>query len=803
MTRVKIEVTGIVQGVGFRPFVYNLARSMGIKGFVLNDSKGVIIEAEGDGIDGFIQYLKTSYPPLAQIEDIKTSILPPAGYKGFEIRESLSDEGLSTLISPDIAICKDCLKELFDSSDRRYLYPFINCTNCGPRYSIIHSIPYDRPNTTMKAFRMCKDCEEEYHDPSNRRFHAQPNACPECGPKLQLQVTSHKWQVKEKNPIGITIELLREGAIVAIKGIGGFHLACDATNDAAVKRLRGGKRRSNKPFAVMMPDMKTIRSFCEVTPGEGDILKGPIRPVVLLKKRRDIVISDFVAPENNYLGVMLPYTPLHYLLFYYPLTHHSSPTTRHHFNALVMTSGNLSEEPIVTDNQDALERLSSIADAFLLHNRGIYMRVDDSVVRIYRDGETETRRNGVEEKVNLSYSPHHPFSISFSLIRRARGYAPSPIDLGREMPQVLATGGELKTTFCLTKGRYAILSQHIGDMENKEAIEFYKETLRNLKNTFKVEPEIIAHDLHPNYWTTTFAKQFITHNSSLITVPVQHHHAHIASCMAEHGLIGKVIGIAMDGTGYGSDGMIWGGEFLIADEMGFERFAHLEYIPMPGGEKAINEPYRMALSYLYHTFGDKTKTSKLCPWFLERFDQRVLKTLIGMIKGRINSPLTSSCGRLFDAVSSILGIRDFIAFEGEAAITMEMKASHNAEGSYGFEIKGFKPCIIDVRPMIEGLIGDIKNGTDLPVMAGKFHNTIVKIILELSRIARKETSLKKVVLSGGCFQNSLLLRKAVSRLKAGGFDVFTHRVVPTNDGGVSLGQALIASSRINLLKTTL
>lgn len=771
MNRYKIEITGIVQGVGFRPFVYNLASSMGINGFVLNNSRGVTIEAEGKEIDQFINDLQNSAPPLARIEEIRTAELHPIGYRGFEIKESRSEEGLSTLISPDISICKDCFKELFDPSDRRYLYPFINCTNCGPRYSIILDIPYDRPETTMSSFTMCKECNDEYHDPTDRRFHAQPNACPECGPQLQFTVHSSQFTVEDKkNPLKATISLLKKGAIAAIKGLGGFHLACDARNDRAVKRLRESKRRNNKPFAIMVPDIKTIKQFCEISKDEEELIASPMRPIVLLKKKTNSSISDFVAPQNKYLGVMLPYTPLHYLLFYYPLNSRLS-TLHSHFAALVMTSGNLSEEPIVINNEEALSRLSPIADAFLLHNRGIYMRVDDSVVRRQTFG-------GRSHVIN---------------IRRGRGYTPSPIDLGVDLPQVFAAGGELKTTFCFTKGRHAILSQHIGDMENKEAHDFYKETFKNLRKTFKVEPEIIAHDLHPNYWSTRFAgelqKSLSIPSSSLI--PVQHHHAHIVSCMAEHGLKGKVIGIAFDGTGYGTDGKVWGGEFLIADSNDFERYAHLDYIPMPGGEKAIREPYRMALSYLYSTFGDEMH--KLYPSFFERFEQKEMRSLISMIKEGINSPLTSSCGRLFDAVSSLLGVSDRITFEGEAAIELEMVTSKTASSMYSFEVQESHPYLINVKPMIIAIVEAMNNKEAVSDISGKFMNTLIEIVANISMKVREENGIEKVVLSGGCFQNRLLLKGAYSRLENEEFTVFTNSAVPPNDGGISLGQALIAA----------
>ncbi len=784
--RRRIEVNGIVQGVGFRPFIYNLARSLGVKGFVLNDSTGVVIEAEGDRVEEFIEHIKADAPPLARIDALKVSSLARAGYTDFEIRESTGREDIATLISPDISICSDCLEELFDPSNRRYLYPFINCTNCGPRYSIISRLPYDRPNTTMSQFRMCRLCEEEYHDPSNRRFHAQPNACPECGPSLKFKIQDSKFKIYGEDPLKATIELLKEGAIIAIKGLGGFHLACDATNDDAVRRLRDGKRRSNKPFAVMMPDIETVRLFCEMGDEEEGLLTSPESPIVLLEKKDCTHISELVAPDNNYFGIMLPYTPVHHLLFRYPMTNRSL-NIHPHFSALVMTSGNISEEPIVIDNEEAMERLSHIADAFLLHNRDIYMRVDDSVARISDFGYQVS-----DLKSQIPDSESHIPDPRFRIIRRARGYAPSPIELGFDMPEILATGGELKTTFCLTKGSYVIMSQHIGDMENLEAIGFYKETLNNLKGTFGVKPSIIAHDMHPNYWTTTFAKQLATHHPSLTTIPVQHHHAHIVSCMAENGLSGRVIGVALDGTGYGTDGRVWGGEFMIADERDFERFAHLEYLPMPGGEKVIKEPYRMAVSYLYHTFG--LGCLDAFPSFFDRFDHGMIERLIEMMDKDIRSPLTSSCGRLFDAVASILGIRDVITFEAEGAIGVEMQSLEDVEQGYGFVIKGGAPYTIDLRPMIGEMVDDLRRGLPLHEVGGRFHNTVVGIIVRVAGMVREEISIDRVCLTGGCFQNDMLTEKSIAGLTKEGFKVFIHRIVPTNDGGISLGQAVVAAS---------
>ena len=566
-SRKEIKITGIVQGVGFRPFVYNLATSLGLKGYVLNSSEGVKIDIEGEPqkIDEFLSSLnpkskiqdpksKIKLPPLSRIENIEVAErLSLCGYTSFEIRESLPD-GKFALISPDIATCPDCLSELLSPDDRRYQYPFTNCTNCGPRYSIILDIPYDRPKTTMAKFKMCPDCEREYHDPKDRRFHAQPNACHVCGPQLQLRIKNYELRIDKKNPLKAAIELLKQGAIGAIKGLGGFHIACDATNDEAVRKLREKKRRSNKPFAIMCPDIDIVKKICNVSNSSVMLLNNELKPIVLLPKLpphsppykgggEGGAISKYVAPDNNYFGVMLPYTPLHYLLFHHRIdtspqrldlksSEFSVPSVVKDLNfiALVMTSGNLSEEPIVINNDEAIEKLSDIADFFLFHNRDIYMRVDDSIVREYIPPLAPPSEGGDKREVIV--------------IRRSRGYVPYPIELEIEMPEILGCGGELKNTFTLTKGHYAIMSQHLGDLENYEAIEFFKETLKNLKNSFRVEPTIIAHDLHPDYWTTKFAKKLKTHNSSLITVPVQHHHAHIVSCMVENHIREKVIGIA-------------------------------------------------------------------------------------------------------------------------------------------------------------------------------------------------------------------------------------------------------------------
>ncbi len=779
-SRKKIKITGIVQGVGFRPFVYNLATSLGLKGYVLNSSEGVKIDVEGEPqkIDEFLSSLNPKSqisnpksqikpPPLSRIENITVAeSLSLCGYTSFAIRESLPlpddkpvpecfNQGFA-LISPDIATCPDCLSELLSPEDRRYQYPFINCTNCGPRYSIVMDIPYDRPKTTMAKFKMCPDCKREYHDPTNRRFHAQPNACHVCGPHLQLRIKNYELRINEKEPLNKAIELLRQGAIGAIKGLGGFHIACDATNDEAVKKLREKKRRSNKPFAIMCPDIGTVKKICNVSAQSEILLSSELKPIVLLPKLKDNIISEYIAPDNNYFGVMLPYTPLHQLLF--------DPS----FIALVMTSGNLSEEPIVIDNDEAMEKLSDIVDFFLFHNRDIYMRVDDSIVREHK---------GIKR-----------------VIRRSRGYVPYPIELGINLPEILGCGGELKNTFTLTKGHYAIMSQHIGDLENYEAIEFFKETLKNLKNSFRVEPTIIAHDLHPDYWTTKFAKELKTHNSSLITVPIQHHHTHIVSCMAENHIREKVIGIAWDGTGYGTDGAIWGGEFMIADYKGFERAGHLRYVPLPGGDKAIKEPYRIALSHLYDAYG--MDFLKLNIPFTKQIKDKA-KIILKMIDNSINTVMTSSAGRLFDTVSFLINGIDTVTFEGEAAIKLEMTADKSVKDSYSYKLSAFSthPLVIDTRILIQEIVNDLLNAVDSTVISAKFHNTLAEIIAEVCKKIKNDTGIDKVVLSGGCFQNIFLLDRTLDRL-GNEFKIFIHKDVPTNDGGISLGQAVIAAEKI-------
>ncbi|MEW5744671.1 MAG: carbamoyltransferase HypF [Nitrospirota bacterium] len=787
--RAIVQVTGVVQGVGFRPFVYHLALKHRLKGFCRNVTRGVLIEVESDdaagsrgeeAIEAFVHELRTAPPPLSRIDTLSVERLAGGGrYRDFSIRESHAEEGSFTLISPDIAVCPDCLKELQDPHDRRYRYPFINCTSCGPRYSIVRDIPYDRAKTTMAAFPLCAACAREYHDPGDRRFHAQPNACPACGPNVEL--IAHGARSSAEDPIQAVVELLKQGAIVAVKGLGGFHLCCDATNEGAVGRLRERKRKSNKPFALMVPDAAAAGMVCFLSDEERRLLESRIRPIVLLRKRLPSPLAAPVAPGNDSLGVMLPYTPLHCLLFLDP------PSSGSPLTALVMTSGNRTEEPIVITNEEALEKLSPLADAFLLHNRDIYMRVDDSIVHVLRQQSAVGNQQSAPE---------------ITIVRRARGFVPETIEIGEECgAEVLACGADLKNTFCLTKGTKAIVSQHIGDLEHYAAQGFFRETLKNLKNTFRVEPAVIAHDLHPDYFSTKLALAYAEQHGipSGQRTAVQHHHAHIAACMAEHGLTGAVIGIAFDGAGYGDDGAVWGGEVLRADRASFERVAHLGYVPLPGGDRAAREPWRCAAAYLYETFGEDALAA--LPSFAERFDRRERDLVMTMIRNRINTPLTSSAGRLFDAAASLLGIRDRITYEGEAAVGLEMAAhacKEEIREPYPYNKKDISPgrCgDIDVRPMIRSIVGDIKRGVAPPVIARRFHHTLAAVIVDAAVEARSAYGIHDVVLSGGVFQNRLLYGSAAAALREAGFTVRLHRKVPVNDGCISLGQAIVACER--------
>ncbi|MFQ5924602.1 MAG: carbamoyltransferase HypF [Dehalococcoidia bacterium] len=750
----QISVRGVVQGVGFRPFVYQLATKYQLKGWVCNTSGDVKIEVEGEreALDQFLVELESEAPPLARIEGIIAASAPPVGYAEFEIRHSIAEEGRYQLVSPDIATCDACKSELLSPEDRRYRYPFTNCTNCGPRFTIIEDIPYDRPKTTMRHFRMCPQCQREYDDPWDRRFHAQPNACPECGPSLEL-IDGNGKTIACDDVIATTSKLLKEGKILAIKGLGGFHLACDATNEEAIQLLRDRKRRPFKPLAIMLATLDEVREHCFVSNEEEKLLTSPECPILLLRWRENSSVSRNVAPELKYLGVMLPYTPMHHVLL------------RETGQPLVMTSGNISEEPIAKDNEEALRRLRGIADFFVLHNRKIYARYDDGVAIVER-GKPQ-------------------------LIRRARGYAPYPIHLPFKAKQVLACGAELKNTFCATREDHAFISQHIGDMENLETLEHFENTIELYKKLFRIEPRILAHDLHPEYLSTKYAKELA---SEFTLVGVQHHHAHIVSCLVENGIQEPVIGVAFDGTGYGSDGTIWGGEFLVADYKGFNRVGHLEYVPMPGGAAAIERPYRMAFSYLHALLGGSVLDRELP--FLRDVDQYEKEVMKRQLEKGINSPLTSSCGRLFDGVSALIGLRGKVDYEAQAAIELEMAAPEEIKNSEGYpfsivEQEGVK--MVKLKELFEAIILDIKNRLPVGIISMNFHHTIARMAREMCRLISRETGLRTVALSGGVFQNRLLLRLTADALEKEGFTVLTHSLVPTNDGGISLGQAAIAN----------
>lgn len=754
---VRISARGVVQGVGFRPFVYGLAKRHNLNGWVCNTSEDVKIEVEGDRetLDLFISDLEHKAPPLARIENISFSFDAPAGYKGFEIRQSVAHPGKYQLVSPDIATCQPCLEDVFTLSNRRYCYPFTNCTNCGPRFTIIKDIPYDRTLTTMSAFKMCPDCQCEYEDPMERRFHAQPNACPVCGPQLQL--VDNTGNILECDDIiRKTAGLLNDGRIIAIKGLGGFLLACNAESTAAVTLLRQRKRRPSKPFAMMVKDLDEAQKHGEIDEAEGKLLKSPQSPIVLLRWRAGSTICREVAPGIKFIGLMLPYTPLHHLI----LKEVNFP--------LVMTSGNISEEPIAGENSEALRRLGNIADYFLLHNRDIYSTYDDSVATV---------------------ADHTP-----QLIRRARGYAPFPITLSNNSPQILACGAEEKNTFCLTRDNHAFVSQHIGDMENLETVEHYERTVELYKRLFRIQPEIIAYDLHPEYLPTKYALKQIE-KTGMLAAPVQHHHAHIVSCLADAGVDGPAIGLAFDGTGYGSDGKIWGGEFLIADDKSFKRVGQLEYLPLPGGSAAIKKPYRTAVAYILALLGENALDRRL--GFLNSVGNVELELIRKQVESSLNSPLTSSMGRLFDAVSAMAGIRLAIDYEAQAAIEMEMKAyeADDEKGCYPFGITGDADYqIVLLHDLVSTVLNDLLRGCGAPAVSMRFHNTIAAMSRDICLRIEENTGLDTIALSGGCFQNRLLLRKVTAALKSAGFNVLAHSQVPCNDGGISLGQAVIAGA---------
>ncbi len=754
-TRALINIRGVVQGVGFRPYIYALAREYNLFGFVLNNTQGVYIEVEGREFDinRFLMDVKNKKLPHADIFNIKSEEADPIGYKQFDIRESEHRDVKSVPISADLATCTDCLSELFDPDDRRYGYAFINCTNCGPRFTIVKDVPYDRKYTTMSEFVMCDQCSKEYEDPSDRRFHAQPNACDICGPKLSLLDRKGEAMPVDDVITGAA-RLLTEGHIIALKGLGGFHLACDATNQVAVSKLRARKYREYKPFAIMVNNAEAAGQLCEVNRKEEDVLTGMQRPIVLLKKRPGNVIVEEVAPHQQYLGVMLPYSPLHHLLL------------EKSGLVLVMTSANISAEPIVYKDEDAVDSLRKIADFFIVHNREIQIRTDDSVCRIWQGKEM--------------------------LLRRSRGFAPRPLVMKKEFrSQILACGADLKNVFCLTRGNQVYMSHHIGDLDNVETLTSFEKSISHFKGMFDIKPDLAAYDLHPEYACSKYARSL----KDIRKIGIQHHHAHIVSCMADNEIDEQVIGIAFDGTGYGMDGNIWGGEFLIGDYHAFERMAHFEYFPLPGGDKAIVEPWRITASLLFRIYGDDMM--KLDIDFIKLLDRDKWNIIRNMIEKNINSPLTSSLGRIFDLVSALVCVRREIYYEGQAAIELEMIADTEETGEYEYEIKennGKREILL--KPLIKCIVSDIEAGIKAEKISARFHNTIARIALDMSIYIRTLKGINSVALSGGVFQNMFLLDRIYELLKSRNFNIYTHHRVPTNDGGIALGQAVIVNALI-------
>jgi hydrogenase maturation protein HypF len=759
LTRARVRVEGIVQGVGFRPFVHALAGRLGLAGLVGNDAGGVFVEVEGaaETVERFLEALATEAPPLAVIERVTATPLPPTGIRGFAIAPSEAGGERQTLVSPDTATCEDCLRELADPADRRYRYPFVNCTNCGPRFTIVRDVPYDRPATTMAGFELCADCAREYHDPADRRFHAQPVCCPACGPALAL--LDRHGRPAAGDPLAEAAARLREGAVVAVKGLGGYHLAADAASEPAVAALRARKHREDKPFAVMVADLAAARALCQAGPAEAALLTSPRRPIVLLRRRppgSGAAVAASVAPGNRSLGVMLPYTPLHHLL----LAEVGRP--------IVLTSGNVSDEPIAYVDQEALGRLGRIADWFLTHDRPIHVRADDSVVRAFGGRELP--------------------------LRRSRGFAPQPLGLPWPFPRhVLACGAELKHTFCLAKGGHAFLSHHIGDLENYETYRSFTEGVEHFRRLFAVEAEVVAHDLHPEYLSTKYALEL----EGVELEGVQHHHAHVAACLADNGEPGPVLGVAFDGLGYGADGTIWGGELLVADLERFRRVGHLEVVTMPGGAAAVKEPWRMAAAWLDTAFAGRVP---------ERLDvvgrnRARWERVVALARSGTASPATSSAGRLFDAVAAILGVRDTINYEGQAAVELEQLADPSETAAYPVRITGPDGdsggglLRLGGTDLVRAVVEDVTAGAPPPVVAARFHNGLAGTTVAACQRLRDTTGLGTVALSGGVFQNMLLLERTVAALQREGFRALVHSRVPPNDAGISLGQAAVAGAR--------
>jgi hydrogenase maturation protein HypF len=754
--RLRVAIRGAVQGVGFRPFIYRLATELGLAGWVNNSPQGVFIEVEGGRgeLKSFLLRIEREKPLRSFIQSLESSFLDPKGFTGFEIRESYSAGEKTAFVLPDIAVCPDCLNDISDLNNRRYRYPFTNCTNCGPRFSIIESLPYDRANTTMKKFAMCAECAEEYENPLDRRFHAQPNACSQCGPHLELWNGEGKPLALRDQALLAAAEAIRAGAIVAIKGLGGFHLVVDARNEEAVLRLRQRKHREEKPFALMYPSLGAIKADCEVPKIEGRLLLSPESPIILLKRKKTnpqsaIRNPQSIAPGNPYLGVMLPYTPLHHLL----LEELRFP--------IVATSGNLSDEPICIDGREALDRLSGVADLFLVHNRPIIRHVDDSIARVMMGREM--------------------------VLRRARGYAPLPVHLAETVPAMLATGAHLKNTIAVSVGPDIFVSQHIGDLETAQAFEAFQRVIYSFKHLYEVEPSSIACDAHPEYLSTQFAWM-----SQLPARSIQHHFAHVMACMAENEIAAPALGVAWDGAGYGLDGTIWGGEFLRVTDDSFARVAHFRTFRLPGGEKAIKEPRRVAIGLLYEILGEELfAMDELAP--VRSFEAQELNLLRQMLLKKINAPVTSSAGRIFDAVASIAGVRQITKFEGQGAMELEfaLDGLHTDETYPAPLGEGDQQStiIVDWQPMMLSVINDVRRGVPAGIISAKFHNTMAESIVAVARRVSEE----RVALTGGCFQNKYLTERAIRRLRDEGFRPYWHQRIPPNDGGIALGQIVAAA----------
>ena len=749
--RWKISVSGIVQGVGFRPFVYRLAGERALTGFVANTQNGVAIEAQGPHaqLEDFLIALRKEAPPLAQVGEIVSAPLPLSHEGGFVLRHSALFGPVSTLISPDVAVCEACLSEFFTPTDRRFRYPFINCTNCGPRYTIVQRIPYDRPQTTMRGFAMCAACQREYDDPANRRFHAQPNCCPDCGPQLTLIEADGRQVAHRDEALHEAIRRLAAGEIVAVKGIGGFHLAVDAANSHAIARLRQRKGREAKPLAIMVAYLSAARRICRLEGLEEQALASQERPIVLAAKREGHGLAEEVAPGYDQFGLMLPYAPLHYLLLQGKVL------------ALVMTSGNRSEEPICIENGEALQRLAGIADCFLVHDRSIHLPCDDSLVAL---------QAGMIRQ-----------------LRRSRGFAPKPIELAETGAMVLGVGAELKNTVCLLKEKQAFCSQHIGDLKNLEAYRVFQQSLDQLGALFEISPALIVHDLHPQYLSSRWAEE----QKAIPTLAVQHHHAHLAACLAENRQDGPAIGIILDGTGYGPDQTIWGGEVLLGDARGYQRFSALEALPLPGGDAAVQAPWRTALSYLHTAYGAELPD---LPFMAAHESGPILS----MVNKGLNSPLTSSCGRLFDAVAAMSGGRQTIQYEAQAAIElMQTAGGRLGEEVFPCEVYEENAMLkISVRSLIRAVAQAVQFGMAQSEISRRFHAGLVAVFTRVAEEARHRENINTVALSGGVFQNRLLLEGMVVSLGRAGFQVLVHKELPCNDGCISLGQAVIGRATL-------